>query len=102
MTQGSIGYWLQNALINEFATRQAHPSVISLVTQVRVDPADPSFEKPSKPVGPFIVKRKPMLRWQPMAVYQEDAGRGYRKVVPSPKPQEIVEKKPSKHWSMLV
>ncbi|EAC5490553.1 carbamate kinase, partial [Listeria monocytogenes] len=49
MTQGSIGYWLQNALINEFATRQAHPSVISLVTQVRVDPADPSFEKPSKP-----------------------------------------------------
>lgn len=93
MTQGSIGYWLQNALINEFATRQAHPSVISLVTQVRVDPADPSFEKPSKPVGPFYSEEEAnAVMAANGGVYQEDAGRGYRKVVPSPKPQEIVEK----------
>lgn len=93
MTQGSIGYWLQNALINEFATRQAHPSVISLVTQVRVDPADPSFEKPSKPVGPFYNEEEANAAMAANGgVYQEDAGRGYRKVVPSPKPQEIVEK----------
>lgn len=93
MTQGSIGYWLQNALINEFATRQAHPSVISLVTQVRVDPADPSFEKPSKPVGPFYSEEEANAAMAANGgVYQEDAGRGYRKVVPSPKPQEIVEK----------
>ena len=93
MTQGSIGYWLQNALINEFATRQAHPSVISLVTQVLVDPADPSFEKPSKPVGPFYSEEEANAAMAANGgVYQEDAGRGYRKVVPSPKPQEIVEK----------
>ncbi len=93
MTQGSIGYWLQNALINEFATRQAHPSVISLVTQVRVDPADPSFEKPSKPVGPFYSEEEANAAMAANGgVYQEDAGRGFRKVVPSPKPQEIVEK----------
>ncbi|HCO73014.1 MAG TPA: carbamate kinase, partial [Enterococcus sp.] len=68
-------------------------SVISLVTQVRVDPADPSFEKPSKPVGPFYSEEEANAAMAANGgVYQEDAGRGYRKVVPSPKPQEIVEK----------
>ena len=78
MTQGSIGYWLQNALTNEFEKRNIAKPVISVVTQVRVDKEDPSFKKPSKPIGPFYTK--------------EEAGRGYRKVVPSPMPKEIVEK----------
>ena len=80
MTQGSIGYWLQNALTNEFEKRNIAKPVISVVTQVRVDKEDPSFKKPSKPIGPFYTKE------------EADAGRGYRKVVPSPMPKEIVEK----------
>ena len=58
MTQGSIGYWLQHALTNEFAQRDVPQSVISLITQVRVDKNDPSFQKPSKPIGPFYDKEE--------------------------------------------
>jgi carbamate kinase len=93
MTQGSIGYWLQHALINEFAQRGVAQSVISLITQVRVDQEDPSFQKPSKPIGPFYEKAEAEAAMAKSGgVYQEDAGRGYRKVVASPMPQEIVEK----------
>ena len=93
MTQGSIGYWLQHALTNEFAQRGVPQSVISLITQVRVDKNDPSFQKPSKPIGPFYDKEEAEAAMAKTGgVYQEDAGRGYRKVVPSPMPQEIVEK----------
>lgn len=93
MTQGSIGYWLQHALTNEFAQRDVPQSVISLITQVRVDKNDPSFQKPSKPIGPFYDKEEAEAAMAKTGgVYQEDAGRGYRKVVPSPMPQEIVEK----------
>lgn len=93
MTQGSIGYWLQHALTNEFAQRDVPQSVISLITQVRVDKNDPSFQKPSKPIGPFYDKEEAEAAMAKTGcVYQDDAGRGYRKVVPSPMPQEIVEK----------
>ena len=89
MTQGSIGYWLQNALTNEFEKRNIAKPVISVVTQVRVDKEDPSFKKPSKPIGPFYTKEEAA---KDGSTYVEDAGRGYRKVVPSPMPKEIVEK----------
>ena len=56
MTQGSIGYWLQNALSNEFAKRQLNKAVASVITQVEVDPNDPSFKNPSKPIGPFFTE----------------------------------------------
>lgn len=93
MTQGSIGYWLQNALINEFAERGVAKPVVSIVTQVRVDADDPSFKEPSKPIGPFYSKEEAETEAEKDgSVYKEDAGRGYRKVVASPIPQEIVEK----------
>ncbi len=93
MTQGSIGYWLQNALTNEFEKRNIAKPVISVVTQVRVDKEDPSFKKPSKPIGPFYTKEEADAEVaKDGSTYVEDAGRGYRKVVPSPMPKEIVEK----------
>ncbi|HDT8056843.1 TPA: carbamate kinase [Enterococcus faecalis] len=93
MTQGSIGYWLQNALTNEFEKRNIAKPVISVVTQVRVDKEDPSFKKPSKPIGPFYTKEEVDAEAaKDGSTYVEDAGRGYRKVVPSPMPKEIVEK----------
>ncbi|MBU5557427.1 carbamate kinase, partial [Enterococcus sp. S157_ASV_20] len=67
--------------------------VISVVTQVRVDKEDPSFKKPSKPIGPFYTKEEADAEAaKDGSTYVEDAGRGYRKVVPSPMPKEIVEK----------
>ncbi|MHC5217238.1 carbamate kinase [Enterococcus sp. LJL128] len=93
MTQGSIGYWLQNALTNEFLSRQISKPVVSIVTQVRVNETDPSFKEPSKPIGPFLSKEEAALEAKRTGgSFKEDAGRGYRKVVPSPMPQEIVEK----------
>lgn len=93
MTQGSIGYWLQNALTNEFEKHNIAKPVISVVTQVRVDKEDPSFKKPSKPIGPFYTKEEADAEAaKDGSTYVEDAGRGYRKVVPSPMPKEIVEK----------
>ncbi|EGO6110642.1 carbamate kinase [Enterococcus faecalis] len=93
MTQGSIGYWLQNALTNEFEKRNIAKPVISVVTQVRVDKEDPSFKKPSKPIGPFYTKEEADAEAaKDGSTYVEDVGRGYRKVVPSPMPKEIVEK----------
>ncbi|MDU6164731.1 MAG: carbamate kinase [Enterococcus faecalis] len=93
MTQGSIGYWLQNALTNEFEKRNIAKPVISVVTQVRVDKEDPSFKKPSKPIGPFYTKEEADAEAaKDGSTYVEYAGRGYRKVVPSPMPKEIVEK----------
>lgn len=93
MTQGSIVYWLQNALTNEFEKRNIAKPVISVVTQVRVDKEDPSFKKPSKPIGPFYTKEEADAEAaKDGSTYVEDAGRGYRKVVPSPMPKEIVEK----------
>ncbi|WP_434135629.1 carbamate kinase [Enterococcus faecalis] len=93
MTQGSIGYWLQNALTNEFEKRNIAKPVISVVTQVRVVKEDPSFKKPSKPIGPFYTKEEADAEAaKDGSTYVEDAGRGYRKVVPSPMPKEIVEK----------
>lgn len=93
MTEGSIGYWIQQAIQNELQKRSIKKSVISVITQVEVDAADPSFQNPTKPIGPFYTEEEAQ---QKMAngegIYQEDSGRGYRKVIASPKPKRIVEK----------
>jgi len=91
MTEGSMGFMLERALINELRRRSVDKEVASLVTQVVVDKDDPAFAKPTKPVGPFYSKS----RGQELALEKkwsmvEDAGRGYRKVVPSPKPIDVV------------
>lgn len=93
MTEGSIGYWIQQAIQNELREKNIKKDVISLVTQVEVDPSDPSFQQPSKPIGPFYTKEQAEMEMaKEGSLFVEDAGRGYRKVVPSPKPKRIVEK----------
>lgn len=93
MSQAYIGYDIQNALREEFRNREEPaPPVATMVTQVRVDPEDPAFKSPSKPIGRFMDKEKALKEagergW----IVKEDAGRGYRRVVASPKPQEIIE-----------
>ncbi|MCL5046132.1 MAG: carbamate kinase [Actinobacteria bacterium] len=91
-TQGTIGYLLQQSLANEFARLGSQRSVATVITQVVVDPADPAFQKPSKPIGPFYTEVK-ARRYQAEKGWDmvEDSGRGYRRVVASPEPREIVE-----------
>lgn len=92
MTQGSIGYWLQNAMRQALADEGIEKQVVSLVTQVQVDPKDSAFENPTKPIGPFLSEEDAKTEMdQGNGTFVEDAGRGWRKVVASPKPQNIVE-----------
>ena len=91
-TQGAIGYQLQRALDNEFTALGLKESVATVVTQVEVDPNDKSFLNPTKPFGSFMseeeaLKHKEKDGWSIM----EDAGRGFRRVVASPKPKKIIE-----------
>ena len=92
-TQGAIGYQIQQALDNEFLKRGLKKSAVTLVTQVVVDGQDPAFMKPTKPIGSFYTQEQnEKIRTEhPDWVMMFDAGRGYRRVVPSPLPQEIVE-----------
>lgn len=93
MSQGYIGYHLQNAINNELTARGIRKPVGTLVTQVLVDEADPAFQKPSKPIGAFYTKEAAdKLTAEKGYTMIEDAGRGYRQVVPSPKPVDVVEK----------
>jgi carbamate kinase len=92
MSQGYIGYDLQNALREELLTHGIHKPVSTVLTQVRVDPLDPAFENPTKPIGQFMTKEEADQMVEAKGwVVREDAGRGYRRVVASPKPVEIVE-----------
>jgi carbamate kinase len=92
LTQAEIGYMLQQALKNELRSRNIARGVVTLVTQVLVDRNDPAFANPSKPVGPFYTKREAMTLMKGLGwVMREDAGRGFRRYVPSPEPREIVE-----------
>jgi carbamate kinase len=92
MTQGSMGYILERTLINRLAFLKLPVPVSTVLTEVVVDKDDPGFEHPAKPVGPFYNRfRAEELQKQKRWNMQEDAGRGYRKVVPSPKPLEIVQ-----------
>ncbi|MFW9804311.1 MAG: carbamate kinase [Candidatus Thorarchaeota archaeon] len=91
-TQGAIGYMIQRALYNEFHKRTIDKHVATVVTQVRVARDDPAFENPAKPIGSFMdektaKKRAEAKNWQ----IKEDSGRGWRRVVASPIPKEIIE-----------
>ena len=91
-TQGSIGMQIAQSLQNEFLQQNLEQQVVALVTQVVVDEQDPSFSNPSKPIGPFMNEEEARQRkdedgW----VVGEDAGRGWRRLVPSPAPLEIIE-----------
>ena len=90
MTQGSIGYWLQSALKNVLAKKGIDKEVVTVLTQVLVDKNDPAFMNPTKPIGPFLAKDE-ILSKTSDEIFIEDAGRGWRKVVPSPKPVKIIE-----------
>lgn len=90
-TQGAIGYMIQKALCNEFYKRGVDLHAVTVVTQVEVDAKDPAFEKPSKPIGSFLDEATAKERIQNGQTFVEDAGRGWRQVVPSPKPMRIVE-----------
>mgnify|MGYP001163253393 CR=1 FL=1 len=96
MTQGSMGYWLQNALTRALKEEGLNQQVVSLVSQVVVDANDPAFAHPAKPSGPFYSKAQ-VEGFNDDFTYIEDAGRGYRRVVPSPKPLTIIETPVIKH-----
>ncbi|HOW91676.1 MAG TPA: carbamate kinase [Anaerolineaceae bacterium] len=91
-TQGSIGYWIQQSLQNELVRRGINKPVATIVTQVKVDVNDTAFQHPTKPIGGFMdeaeaKKREAELGWKIV----EDSGRGWRRVVASPIPVEVVE-----------
>jgi len=93
MTEGSMGFMLEKAITNELRSRSLDKEVATVVTQVLVDKEDPAFQNPTKPVGPFYSKyRSQMLAREKKWMMIEDAGRGYRKVVPSPRPIDVVPK----------
>jgi len=92
-TQGAIGYMIQQSLYNEFSKRGIDHTAVTVVTQVAVDANDSAFQHPSKPIGPFYDQDKAMAfkedqGWDVV----EDSGRGWRRVVPSPLPQRIIER----------
>ena len=92
MSQGYIGYHLKQSLENELHRRWMNKSVATIVTQIAVDPNDPAFENPSKPVGDFYTKEQAdEIAKEKGYTFKEDAGRGYRQVVPSPLPMKIME-----------
>ena len=92
MSQGYIGYHLQNAIENELKNRKLEKMVATIVSQVLVDKKDPAFENPTKPIGSFYSEEEAKAMGKDGLVFKEDAGRGYRRVVPSPRPVDIVEK----------
>jgi carbamate kinase len=93
MTEGSLGYILQQAILNQLRRKGSRRYVVTVVTQVLVDPEDPAFKKPSKPIGPFLTKaeaerRRDTLGWKVKA----DAGRGWRRLVASPRPIKVIQR----------
>jgi len=92
-TEGSLGYFLQQAMLNTLRRAGQKRYVVTVVTQVLVDPEDPAFKNPTKPIGPFLSKeeaesRRDKLGWNIV----DDSGRGWRRVVPSPKPLKVVQR----------
>ena len=90
-TQGSIGYMIQQAMDNEFRRRGLYRRAITIVTQVLVDKDDPAFQNPTKPIGGFMTREEAAQFEQMGWKIIEDAGRGYRRVIASPTPLEIIE-----------
>jgi len=92
-SQGYIGYHLQNAIGEELRNRNIHKTVGTIVTQVVVDKDDQGFKNPTKPIGSFYtVQEAEKLESEHGYIMKEDAGRGYRRVVASPKPIDVIEK----------
>ncbi|WP_179033101.1 carbamate kinase [Paenibacillus kribbensis] len=94
MSQGMIGYWMGNAIAKVLRKRNINKDVVTIVTRVVVDEKDEAFNNPTKPIGPFYTEdeaRKVMKETK--VVFKEDAGRGWRRVVPSPTPVSILEYK---------
>jgi carbamate kinase len=92
-TEGSLGYFMQQAMLNELRRRMIKRYVVTVVTQVLVDPADPAFGNPTKPVGSFLSReeaerRRDELGWKIV----DDSGRGWRRVVPSPRPVKVIQR----------
>lgn len=92
MSQGYIGYDIQNKLREELLDRGIKKDVTCVLTQVEVDPDDPAFQNPTKPIGPFLTKEEAGAK-QKLRNHKfiEDSGRGYRRVVASPEPKSIIE-----------
>jgi len=92
-SQGQIGYMLQQGLQNEFAARKIRKAVASVITQVLVDPEDPAFTEPTKPIGPFYQREDEIIvkRAKGWKMTYDPRG-GYRRIVPSPSPIDVVEK----------
>ena len=92
MSQGYIGYDLQNAMREEMLDRGIDLGVATVLTQIEVDPFDPAFQHPTKPIGPFLTKEEAdkLIRERHYDIV-EDSGRGYRRVVASPAPRSIIE-----------
>lgn len=92
MTEGSIGYWLQSEMNSVLKEKGIDKDVVSIVTQVIVDDNDPSFTNPTKPIGPFYTESEALEQMKNSnSIFKEDSGRGWRKVVASPKPVSIKE-----------
>ena len=93
MSQGYIGYHLQNAIGNELSGRGLKKEVATVITQVLVDENDPAFQHPTKPIGAFYDRQTAeRIAAEKGWVMAEDAGRGFRQLVPSPKPVDVIEK----------
>lgn len=93
MSQGYIGYHLQNAIRSELKSRGINKSIATVITQIIVDKNDEAFKNPTKPIGDFYTKEEAdKMSKETSYIFKEDSGRGYRRVVPSPKPIDIVEK----------
>jgi len=95
-TEGSLGYILQQALLNQLRRKRIERFVVAVICQVLVDSHDPAFRNPSKPIGPFLSReeaeeRRSTLGWDVI----DDQGRGWRRVVPSPEPKKVVQ------WRMI-
>lgn len=92
-SQGAIGYQFQQALGNELRRRGRSERAVTVITQVEVDPLDPAFENPSKPIGDFYPedKARAMMARRPDWIMRDDSGRGYRRMAPSPRPVSVVE-----------
>ena len=96
-TEGSLGYFLQQAMLNELRHRGHSKYVMTVVSQVVVDPKDPAFKSPNKPIGPFMsgadaATRRDTLGW---IISEDPGGRGWRRLVPSPAPVEVAQ------WRMI-
>ena len=92
MSQGYIGYQLSQAILNDLKARGIDRSVANVITQTVVNPEDPAFQNPTKPVGAFMTEEEAKVKAAETGwTFKEDAGRGWRQVVASPKPERIVE-----------